>query len=221
MKIIDCEQGTDAWYRARMGVPTASEFSTVLASGRGNKESVTRRRYLCRLAGERLTGMPGESYTNAHMERGHEWEPAARADYALINDVDPKLVGFVTNDDGTAGCSPDALVGDDGTLEIKSALPHILIDFLDKDKFPAEHVPQTQGALWITERDWVDLAVYHPGLPMFIKRAYRDEEYIAKLADAVEKFNDEIVSLVERIAHYGEPTGGLKSKLQDSLLMAG
>src|SRR5438105_4376419 len=32
-KIFDCDQGSDEWHRLRCGIPTASEFSTVLAKG--------------------------------------------------------------------------------------------------------------------------------------------------------------------------------------------
>lgn len=34
IEVIDCEQGSAAWFAARAGQPTASEFSTVLAEGR-------------------------------------------------------------------------------------------------------------------------------------------------------------------------------------------
>ena len=35
-EIIDCEQGTPEWFAARAGIPTASEFSTVLSEGRAD-----------------------------------------------------------------------------------------------------------------------------------------------------------------------------------------
>lgn len=34
MQIIDCEQGTAEWFEARKGIPTASEFSTVMSEGK-------------------------------------------------------------------------------------------------------------------------------------------------------------------------------------------
>lgn len=54
-EIFICEQGSADWYEARRGIPTASMFSTVMASGRGGGESKTRRKYLLQLAGEILT----------------------------------------------------------------------------------------------------------------------------------------------------------------------
>lgn len=203
MKIIDCEQGSEDWFRARMGVPTASEFATVMAKGKGGEDSKTRRTYMFKLAGELLTGEPMESFTNAHMERGKVMEDEARTAYSLLTDSDPERVGFVVN--GFKGCSPDSLIGDRGALEIKTKLPHLLIDVLLRDEVPPEHKAQCQGVLWVCEREWIDFCAYWPKLPQFIKRMTRDEEYIKALASAVDQFNTELYELVERIRRYGEP----------------
>lgn len=203
MQIVDCEQGTEAWFRARMGMPTASEFSTVMASGRGGGESKTRRTYMLKLAGEIVTGEPMENYTNAHMERGKIMEDEARDFYALVSDVDPQRVGFIVN--GPKGCSPDSLIGNAGMLEIKTALPHILADLILRDQFPPEHMAQCQGALWVAEREWIDLSVYWPRMPKFVKRLHRDETYIKTLAQAVDQFNAELTETVDRLRRYGTP----------------
>lgn len=204
MEILTCDQGTEEWHRARMGIPTASEFATVMASGKSGGESKTRRTYMFKLAGEVLTGEPTESYNNAHMERGHALEAEARDLYAFMTNNTPELVGFIRS--GDKGCSPDSLVGKVGMLEIKTKLPHLLIDVLLKDEFPAEHKAQCQGALWVAERDWIDIAVYWPGLPLFVKRAFRDEPYIAAMSKAVDDFNGELAEVVERIRNraYGQ-----------------
>jgi hypothetical protein len=200
MRIIDCEQGTPEWFRVRAGMPTASEFATVMASGKGGAESKTRRTYMLKLAGEIITGEPMESYSNAHMERGKAMEDEARDFYAFMTDETPQRVGFVVN--GPKGCSPDSLIGTIGMLEVKTKLPHLMIECLLKDEFPPEHKAQCQGGLWVAEREWIDIAVYWPKLPPFIKRAYRDEDYIKKLAAAVDAFNDELQQTVEQVRRY-------------------
>lgn len=202
MQIVDCEQGTEEWFRARMGIPTASEFATVMASGRGGGESKTRRTYMLKLAGEVLTGAPMESFTNEHMERGKEMEEDARRQYAFVRDVELSRVGFIRS--GNQGCSPDSLVGDKGLLEIKTALPHILIDRLIKDDFPPEHKAQCQGQLWIADREWIDIAIFWPGLPLYIKRAERDEPYIDEMTKAVATFNAELQAVIEQVRRYGQ-----------------
>lgn len=200
MIIHTCEQGTPEWFAVRAGMPTASEFSTVMAKGKGGEDSKTRRTYMLKLAGELLTGEPMESFSNVHMERGKVMEAEARDLYAFMKDVDPEQVGFIVN--GAKGCSPDSLVGVNGMAEIKTKLPHLQLDVLLKGELPPEHRAQCMGALWVAEREWIDFVSYWPRLPLFVTRAYRDEAYIAALSDAVDKFNDELAALVETIRNY-------------------
>jgi len=199
MRIVDCEQGSDAWFRARAGIPTASEFATVMARGRGGGESKTRQTYLYKLAGEVITGEPTEGFSNAHTDRGKALEPEARDFYAMMSDTEPQQVGFVVNEARRCGCSPDSLVGDAGALEIKTKLPHLLIEALLRDEVPPEHKAQCQGVLWIAEREWIDVVVYWPRMPTLIKRAYRDETYIRDMASAVDVFNGELHELVGKL----------------------
>jgi hypothetical protein len=193
MQVFTCDQGTDEWFAARMGIPTASQFATVMAKGEGK----TRTTYLHKLAGEILTGEPMDSFSNAHTDRGHEMEPAARALYAMMMDTDPELIGFVRT--GRAGASPDALVGARGLLEIKTKLPHLQIELLMSGKMPAAHRKQVQGQLWIAERDWCDFVSYWPGLPLFVVREHRDEKLIAEISDAVDRFNEDLDAVVARV----------------------
>lgn len=212
----DIEQGSPDWYRIRVGLPTASEFSIVMAKGRDGGSSVTRRTYMHKLAGEILTGEPMDSYTNVHMERGKAQEDEARETYAFIHDAEPYRVGFIRN--GRKGCSPDSLLGKDGGLEIKSCLPHIQIDRLLRDSLPPEHKAQVQGSMWVAERDYWDFVSYCPRLPLFVTRVHRDEAYIKQLSDAVDAFNEELERLVERIRGYGQDnSAALKNQLVQSL----
>jgi hypothetical protein len=204
IEILDCEQGTAEWLALRAGIPTASEFATVMRTkGKADDgSSKERRTYMLKLAGEILTGEPAESYTNPHMERGKVMEAEARGYYAaFVAEAPLQRVGFIRR--GQCGCSPDSLVGANGGLEIKTALPHILLDKMLKGEFPPEHRAQVQGNAWLAEREWWDLETYWPKLDPFIIRAYRDEPYIRTISDAVDRFNDELAALVERIRRYG------------------
>jgi len=198
VEIINCEQGTDAWFRSRMGIPTASCFSDVLAKGEGK----TRRSYMLKLAGEILTGEPTESFSTPAMERGKVMEEEARSMYAFMKDAEPVRVGFIRNIN--KGCSPDSLIGDSGGIEIKTKRSDLLLDVILKDRVPSEHVAQVQGFLWVAEREWCDFVAYWPKLPLFVKRSYRDEKYIETLAQAVAIFNEELAETVEKIRRYGE-----------------
>lgn len=193
----DLEQGSPEWFAARAGIPTASKFATVMAKGEGK----TRSEYMRTLAGEILTGEPAEQFSNVHTDRGNAMEDEARETYAFINGVEPTRVGFIRN--GSRGASPDSLIGANGGLEIKTALPKIQIDRLERDRLPPEHKAQVHGNIWLAEREWWDFVSYWPRLPMLTVRVYRDEEYIKTLSDEIDRFNDELAALVERIRNYG------------------
>lgn len=200
MQVYDCEQSSPEWYACRLGIPTSSMFATVLAKGKGGGDSITRRTYLNKLAGEIVTGKPMDNYVNDHMTRGKEMEAEARNFYSFMHDATPQKVGFIRN--GQKGCSPDSLLGNDGMLEIKTKLPHLAIECLLKDEFPPEHRAQCQGALWVAEREWIDLCVFWPDVPLFVKRATRDDPYIKTLETAVDEFNSELADIVARVKNY-------------------
>jgi hypothetical protein len=190
------EQNSPQWFEIRKGLPTASMFKAILAKGEGK----TRYSYMRKLAAEIVTGQPSEEFKRPEFDRGHAMEAEARNFYAFLADAEPQLVGFVRN--GKKGASPDAFIGNDGLLEIKTQRGDLLIDTIMKGEFPPEHVAQVQGQLWVTEREWADLIVYWPGMPPFIRRAYRNSHYIHQLSQAVDLFNDELQHLVEKIKAY-------------------
>lgn len=196
MQIINCDQGTPEWIAARLGIPTASAFSDVLAKGEGK----SRKTYMMKLAGEVLTGEAHPGFSTPAMERGHEWEAEARDWYSFETGAQVQRVGFIRN--GRAGCSPDGLIGDLGGLEIKTTEPQHLIPMIEAGKFPSKFAAQVQGNLWITGRQWWDLVVYWRGLPPFLIRARRDNGYIANLAGEVARFNDELDATVANVRNY-------------------
>lgn len=198
LEIIDCEQGTPEWLAARAGVVTASEFSAVMAKGRGGAPSETRRKLIYVKAAEILTGAPVQTFAgNIHTERGHLMEPEVRDLYAATSPDPCTQVGFMRR--GRIGCSPDTLVGNDGLLEIKTKLPHLQIEAVEAGVLPSEHVAQVQGQLLVSGRQWCDFRSYWPGLPQLKVRVYRDADYLANLWAELVKFNNEVDALVARI----------------------
>ena len=202
LEVFDCEQGTPEWYACRLGIPTASEFGTLLMKGRdGKSDSKTRRKYLLQIAGERITGTLAESYTNPHMERGKEMEAEARDLYAFETHCDPQRVGFLRR--GRCGASPDSLVGGDGLLEIKTKLPHLQLEVLLARVCPPEHYDQVQGQLLVSGRKWCDFVSYWPRMPLFRIRVERDETYIAALLAGIDKFNREVDEVLAKLGGDG------------------
>jgi len=196
IEIINCEQRSEEWYRARLGIPTASMYATVMA--KSGADSKGRSSYMRKLAGEILTNTPMESYSNEDMEAGIEKEPEIIARYAFERDVVVTPVGFIRN--GRTGCSPDGLIGDDGMVQIKWASPHVMIEILLAGQVPAKHLPQCLGELMVSGRTWNDLVIgSHPGLPLFVHRVTRDEREILNLQGGVHQFNVELQAMVKKI----------------------
>lgn len=202
-RIIECEQGSPAWFEARRGLPTASMFADIMSPGRGGAPSKTRRTYMLKLAAEIITGNPTEAFSTVHTERGHVQEAEAREWYAFKRDVDPQQVGLIVN--GVAGYSPDSLIEARGALEIKSKLGFMAIDAILNNEFLSDHRAQCQGGLWVAKREWIDLLVWSRGITPFIKRAERDEVYIVNVERAVVEFREELDEMVEKVRAYGRP----------------
>lgn len=193
MQVLHVEQGSPEWLAARLGIVTMSEVKTLLVNGRGpggfGAGAIT---YMHQLIGERLTGEIAEAFQgNAHTQRGHALEPMARELYGLATDEGPlQQVGIILNHG--AGYSPDSLVGDVGLVEIKTKLPKHQVEVLLAGDVPEEHVAQCQGGLWLSEREWIDFISYWPGMPLFIKRLYRDEALIQTISERVNLFYEEL-----------------------------
>lgn len=203
----DCPQGSLAWFEARKGMPTASEFWKVMAKvgprgGTTHKEYVSRAKYMRALAGEIVTGEPRDPEWdgNRHTERGKEREDEARSLYAMRHDVEPHRVGFVRN--GNCGCSPDSLIGDVGGLELKDVLPAVQIERLQDGTLQSEYRWQVIGSLLVCEdREWWDFASHSRGLPLFEVRTYRDKvkAELAELREGIDRFCEERDKLVKWI----------------------
>lgn len=184
MIIIDVEQGSDEWLKARLGVPTASNYGKVITST--GKPSATAEKYANELIAQRLTGQIPELFKSDAMERGNELEPQARAYYELMTDNEVDEVGLIINDIG-AGCSPDGLIGDDGGLEIKCPLASTHVGYMRAGKLPTAYVQQVQGCMYVTGRKWWDFVSFHPDMESMIIRVERDDDYIQKLDTEVRK----------------------------------
>lgn len=204
VEIVDCVQGTTEWKAAKLGIPSASNFHKVTAGGEGK----VRTRYMRDLAGEILTGRPAESFSNEAMQRGNDMEGEAREHYARTRFAELTRVGFVRNSglikNVVVGASPDSLIGADGGLEIKTMIPALLIDLLEKGAgLPAEHRAQVHGSMWVCERKWWDIKIYYPGMPDYVVRVTRDDSYIQEISNAVEIFAHDLRKLVERLRSMG------------------
>lgn len=197
--ITEVEQGSPEWLALRLGIVTCSELECLLVNGKGEAGfGAGAFTYMNTLIGERITGEAADPFTgNRHTERGHELEGVARNLYEQREEVKTKQVAIILNHG--AGYSPDSLVGPKGLTEIKTKLPKFQVEVILSGEIPKEHVAQCQGGLWVSEREWIDFVCYWPGMPLFIKRAYRDEALIRKLSERVSTFYEILDDRMNRV----------------------
>lgn len=198
MIVLDIEQGTEEWQKARLGIPTASNFDKIVTTkGDLSKQS---KKYLYTLASEQVTGVKEEGYTNGVMQRGNELEQEARDFYELTQSATIEKVGFVYSDESkSVGASPDGFVGEEGGIEIKCPLAHTHVGYLLGKKLPTEYIQQVQGNLFVTGRKWWDFVSYYPGMKPLIVRVVPDLEFHKSLKEALEKFCNDLRKTVKEI----------------------
>jgi len=207
--ILETATQRDAdWYAARVGKATASRFRDAIAALKSGAPAQAQRDYATELVVERLTQQPAQRYATAAMQWGTEQEPAARAAYERVTGISVEETGFIAHDTLLAGCSPDGLIDWDGLIEIKcpySSANHI--ETLLRG-MPDEHIPQVQGQLWITGRQWCDLVSFDPRMPvelqLHVQRIQRDPGFIADLEAKVTSFLQQVGTQVEALRRLAE-----------------
>lgn len=185
-------QGSPEWYAIRLGKVTASRIADMVARTKTGW-GASRQNYAAQLIAERMTGVPGESYTNAIMERGSELEPMARALYEFTYDAPVIEIGFAPHPIITmSGASPDGLVGDDGLVQFKCPLTATHIETLRGGSIPGKYICQVQWEMACTGRKWCDWCSFDPRMPvdlqLYRQRIPRDDAKILELHKQVLEF---------------------------------
>lgn len=202
----DLIQGSDEWRQVRCGLLTASEMKLIITPNLKMASNDKERGHLYELLAQRISNYVEPTYVSFDMLRGQDDENEALSLYAQ-NIAPLTAVGFITNDKWgfTLGYSPDALVGEDGTVECKSRRQKFQIEtFVNnviEGSIPADFLLQVQTGLLVSERQWCDLVSYSGGLPMGVIRAHPMpdvQEAILTASDAFEK------RLAEAHARYRE-----------------
>ncbi|MCP3672079.1 MAG: YqaJ viral recombinase family protein, partial [Gammaproteobacteria bacterium] len=113
MITLDVIQGSDAWFKARSGIPTASCFDKIITSS--GKASTQHIAYSNKLVAEYAMQKSSDDFRGKWMERGTEVEPEAREYYQFITDNEVEEVGLIYKDENRlVSCSPDCLTKDKG-----------------------------------------------------------------------------------------------------------
>lgn len=196
MIIFNCEQGSDEWFEARRGIPSASNFSKIITPK--GKDSGSSSEYMRTLVNEYYAGKNKGIKTQA-MDRGNALEPAARKLYEAITGTEARQVGLIYKDvRKLISASPDGLF-EEGGLEIKCPNDEIHEKYLKNETIPIKYIPQVQGGMYVTGFDWWDFMSFHPGYEPLIVRIFRDEKYITALAGKLERFISKMLEKREKL----------------------
>ena len=204
-KFIDIQQNTEEWLQLRAGKLTSSKLGVIMANF-GKAFGEPAKKYAVDIAIEQITGVPmSNTYSNEHMERGHEQEPIARMLYEEETFCDVTNGGFFESKN--VGCSPDGLVND-GVIEIKSVIPHVHFANIKRLAFDPAYRWQCIGNLKFTGSAWIDFISYCEGFPegkrLFTVRGHRED------------FEKEFKMIDERVAEFLELIKSTKAVVVDS-----
>lgn len=204
-------QSDPSWATARLGFVTASRIADVMAKTKSGP-STSRANYAAELIAERLTGTPGDRYTNAAMQWGIDTEPHARAAYEFHHDVSCGPAAFITHPTlEWSAATPDGFIDADGLVEFKCPNTATHIDTLLSSAIPEKYRLQMQWQMACSARAWCDFVSFDPRLPeemrMFVKRIKRDDDMIGSIEKEVTLFLGEVSDTLARLRRsYGEPS---------------
>jgi len=176
---IDIDQNSDSWFDLRAGKLTGSAVSKVMANY-GKAFGAPAQDLATQIAVEQITGNPILSnYTNSHMDRGHEQEPMARAEYERTYFCEVLNGGFFDND--KTGVSVDGRVLPEGIIEIKSHIPSVHFNNVKRAGINPTYKWQYYFNLKETGADWIDTisfcADFPEGKKLFVHRIWaKDSE---------------------------------------------
>lgn len=201
MKEYSCTQGEHEWLQARVGKVTASEADNLLTPEFKARTGETPHTYLSRKLAERVLNRPLEGFTSFATEQGEMLEMEARKWFKFEYSHKVRQVGFVEHDDGRCGCSPDALLDDDGGLEIKAPQPTNHVKYLLDGTLPKDYAVQVHFSMFVTGRPWWMFVSYRRKFRPFVLRVNRDETIMAKIAATLADFYRKFDAALERLTH--------------------
>lgn len=200
MIINRMEQMTPEWFAAKSGLPSASNASKIITPT--GKLSATSDKYLNELLAERAGYGDEPMEPTDWMIRGIELEPEARDLFGFEKDIHTYPVGGITNNEGTAWCSPDALCGYETVnikagLEIKCPKASTHFAYLRDGGLPAYYKPQVHMSMAISKIPTWWFMSYFPGLDPLIIKVERDD-YTDRVSDALDQFCEKLAQEAER-----------------------
>lgn len=190
----EIDQNSEEWDNHRKIRPTGSEYDKIYTGG--GKVSDQRETYMRRLSVARKYAVP-QFTGNKWTDRGNKLEPESRKRFTEETGYELKEAGFIDNDNGITGFSPDGLVMYNGdpvaTFETKSYKLDKHMSIVNGGVLPKANMPQVHGALFNSKLTCAIFALYCPeAWPLdFYMIEVTPDDYTKRLEDQVYEFCDE------------------------------
>ena len=210
----DMLQGSEDWFSARASRMTASQAKRIVTPTGKDSKALTK--YIDELIAQQFAPeeAEGDFPGNEHTDRGHRAEPEALAWFEENTGLTTRRVGFVgrIEENGTCwvGCSPDALVYQNGILvggiECKGRLGKYHVGFVREGGLPSDHIGQVHFSMAVMGIPWYFLS-YHTKMEPYLVRAEPDL-YTAKMEEAIDNAVIEYCRMMSLLKPKLEPKGG-------------
>lgn len=202
LDIESAPQGSDAWFKLKLGVLSASNIHHIVP-GRGGKYKQGRQTYLYQLVAQVCTGMH-KDMGSAAMDWGSTNEDAARASFEMLNDTVLTELPFIFKDDSfREGASPDAVDEWGSGVEIKC--PYATenhIAFAVDDIIKPEYQWQIQFTMRVTGAEAWHFCSFDPRMkknPLAMKVVEKDQDVQAVLDEEVPRFIQEYDEMLKSL----------------------
>lgn len=201
----DIAQRTDDWRAARAGKLTASRFVDVVSIKKDGKPTAARAKYMREIVFERLALSATHEVSGHALKWGTEVEQFGKEAFELETGLILQEASFMTHPMYPfIGCSPDALIGDDGGYESKCPMDEGVHIETWLNGMPDEHVPQVQGGMLVTGRKWWEFVSFDPRMAprfqLYHQRIPRDDLYINDvLLPGLLQFEKEVQQMMRQL----------------------
>lgn len=198
MKVLNIEQGSGEWLRARLGRVSGTRLKSVM----GGKQA--RETLIYELIAEQLSGQAEEIFVSAAMRWGTEHEAEAIRAYETNTKQKTDVVGFCVSDTyGWLALSPDRLVKKNkkyvGAVEVKCPGTKTVMKYVREGVIPKEYEWQVANYFLVVDTlKWLDFVIYdpriiRPELKLTTIRVTREElqDNITRAQEALESFLQE------------------------------
>ena len=200
----DIEQRTPEWDALRAGKLTAS-MGKKLVTPTG-KASTQYKGEIARIIAEHMGLQPPEFIKPTYwMERGVNLEPQAKAWFEIETDLDVEEIGFVSDESGLVGASPDGIIQvPNGScfmpipLELKCPKPSTHIQYLLEGVMPKDHIAQVHFQIALCAAPYGYFCSYNPDVEPLILRIDRND-YTELMEKGIEAYKAEFTEAMKKI----------------------